>query len=91
MNIIAVKIHEDTRSYLPPFMKYTQEPKNLEEYEMFLKKGEKGKGGLGFHECMNFKVYSDGLVRFYLPPGYVPAKEKKERFVYNCLGFLLPI
>lgn len=78
MNIIAVKIHEDTRSYLPPFMKYTQEPQNLEEYEMFLKKGEKGKGGLGFHECMNFKVYSDGLVRFYLPPGYVPAKEKRK-------------
>lgn len=73
MNVIAVKIHEDTRDYLPSYMKYSQQPLNEKEYETFLNKGEEGKGGLGFHECMNFKVCQDNSVKFYLPPGYTPS------------------
>lgn len=77
MYIIAVKIHEDTRSYLQPFMKYCQEPYDKKEYEHFLNIGKKGKGGYGFHECLNFKVTPDGYVRFYLPLGYIPSKRKR--------------
>lgn len=79
MHIIAVKIHEDSRDYIPACMKYSKQPASVEEYEEFLEIGEEGKGGLGFHECMNFKVCEDDSVKFYLPPRYTPTPSKTNK------------
>ena len=89
MKIIAVKIHEDARDFLPSYMKYSQQPSSEKEYEEFLNKGEEGKGGLGFHECMNFKVCQDNSVKFYLPPGYTPSsKVRNEDFVIVWISYI---
>lgn len=88
MQIIAVKIHEDVRDYLPSYMKYSQQPSNEKEYEKFLKKGEAENRGLGFHECMNFKVCQDNSVKFYLPPRYTPSsKMKGEEFIVVWISY----
>jgi len=73
MKNFAVKIHYDNRPHLPPYLKYSQVA-TVREYAVKLSKGESGKGGKGFHECLNFAI-EDDVSRFYLPPTYVPGEK----------------
>jgi hypothetical protein len=74
MKTIAVKIWYDNRTRLKPKFKYSAPPTSKEYEEKSTQHLEKGKGGWGFHESMNFRAGIDGNTLFYLPPGYVPGK-----------------
>lgn len=78
---IAIKIHYDHRESLPSYLKYSKAPTE-EEYNEYLELYDKGVGGQGFHECMNFSIPENGDVKIYLPPTCLPAKDRvDEEFV----------
>jgi hypothetical protein len=78
---IGIKIHYDIRPELSRETKYSKLP-TLDEYQHYVRLYEdEGKGGHGFHECLNFSVASDSSVRFYLPPTCFPAAGDNDDFV----------
>lgn len=78
---IGIKIHYDNRPELSRETKYSKLP-TRNEYQHYVRLYEdEGKGGHGFHECLNFFVASDGSVRFYLPPTCFPSAGDDNDFV----------
>ncbi|MGI8740429.1 MAG: protein NO VEIN domain-containing protein [Gammaproteobacteria bacterium] len=73
---MAIKIHYDHRASLPSHLKYSRPP-TREEYDEYLSLyREKGIGGEGFHECLNFSIPDEGPVRIYLPPTCRPDEKR---------------
>lgn len=72
----AIKIHYDHRKTLPRHLKYSVLP-TQSEYEEYLQLyRDKGIGGNGFHECLNFSIPQQDPVRIYLPPTSLPSTKK---------------
>ena len=70
---IAIKIHYDHRKELAAHLKYSTLPtsKQYKEYLQLFRK--EGRGGDGFHECLNFQISETDPVRIYIPPTCLPA------------------
>jgi hypothetical protein len=88
INYLAIKTHYDHRPSLPRHLKYSRYP-NQKEYDEYLSLFyEEGVGGEGFHECLNFNTGINDRTPIYLPPGYVPAKEKcSEDFIIFTFSY----
>jgi len=71
-HFMAVKIHYDHRLRLQAHLKYSDVPRGSEYQEYLDLYREKGIGGEGFHECLNFWKPEGEPVRLYLPPNYRP-------------------
>jgi Domain of unknown function (DUF3883) len=81
-NFTAVKIHYDHRLRLEPHLKYSDIPRGSEYQEYLDLYREKGIGGEGFDECLNFYKPAGEPVRIYLPPNYRPhASRLSDDFV----------
>jgi len=79
---IAVKINYDHRDLLPHYLKYSTIPTQVQYQEYLDQFQDKGIGGNGFHECLNFKIPESEPVRLYLPPTCLPSsKNATEDFV----------
>ena len=79
---IAIKIHYDHRKELASHLKYSTLPtsKQYKEYLQLFRKV--GRGGNGFHECLNFQSSETEPVSIYIPPTCLPAKSNmNEEFV----------
>ena len=89
-HIMGIKIHYDHRTSIAPHLKYSTLP-TAEEYNEFVSLfRDEGKGGNGFHECLNFAVREAQPVRIYIPPTCFPAKAKMDDdfllFSFNYRG-----
>lgn len=79
---VAIKIHYDDREASPPYLKFSRPP-TKEEHDVFEQRFQDGVGGNGFHECLNFSIPDEGLVKLYLPPTCIPADSgDREDFVF---------
>lgn len=73
--LMAMKINYDSREDLPPYLKYSRLPTQREYQKVIDLYNNKGIGGDGFHEGLNFHP-EDNEVKFYIPPTCIPSKEK---------------
>jgi hypothetical protein len=81
-SFIAVKLHYDHRRTLPAHLKYSRAATAEEHKEYLSLYRDKGIGGEGFHECLNFFIPEQGSVRIYLPPTCLPDERRlKDDFV----------
>ena len=70
---IALKIHYDHRKELAPHLKYSMLP-TAKQYKEYLELyRNEGRGGDGFHECLNFKISDSEPTKIYIPPTCLPA------------------
>ncbi len=77
-HFIAIKINYDHREFISPHLKYSVLPTS-EQYKEYIKRyNAQGKGGNGFHECLNFSIPEIEPVKLYLPPTCIPAKKYKD-------------
>lgn len=72
---IAIKTHYDHRVSLPHHLKYSRLA-TKKEYNEYLDLYDRGVGGEGFHECLNFNIEGEQYTKIYLPPGYIPNESK---------------
>lgn len=83
-NIIAIKIHYDSRADLADYRKYAREATRPEHVKYLDQYETRHTGGNGFHECLNFDTRSpDGLVRVYLPPKYRPTRADRDLMIFS--------
>jgi Domain of unknown function (DUF3883) len=82
VKFVAIKINYDDRE-LPVESKYAVVA-NRDDYQRILERFEnEGKGGHGFHECLNFQIPDEFPVQAYLPPTGIPKDLDEEYVIFS--------
>jgi len=73
---LAIKTHYDHRAELAPHLKFSTLPSAVQYARYLSDYRDKGTGGNGFHECLNFAVSETNSTKIYLPPTCLPATKR---------------